>query len=193
MTANAAIRPATYADIEALPEGVVGEIVYGALETHPRPAPRHAVASNLLGAELTTPFQRGRGGPGGWVFMAEPQLHLGRHVLVPDLAAWRAVRLNPLPETSYIDITPDWVGEIISPSTRRMDRGAKREAYAETNVAHLWLVDPIERLLEAFTLEGGRWTLVAAVTSGGVVAVRPFDAVSFPLDDLFPFDPPSAT
>lgn len=190
--ADVVLKRATAADIAALPEGIVGEIVYGMLETHPRPAPRHSVAAFSLGGELKDPFQKGHGGPGGWVFMIEPELHLGSHVLVPDLAGWRSPRLPTLPDTPYLTVPPDWVCEIVSPSTRRLDRGSKRDAYAETGVAHLWLLDPIERLLEAFTLVDGRWTLVAAVTSGGTVTAPPFDAISFPLDGLFPFDPPSA-
>lgn len=123
-------RPATYADIEALPPHVVGEVLFGVLHSHPRPAPRHAAASSAIGIELGNPFQRGRGGPGGWVFIDEPELRLGPHVIVPDIAAWRRERLPTPPEAAFIATPPDWVCEVMSPSTGRTDRTDKLAIYA---------------------------------------------------------------
>ena len=134
-SADARQRAATYEDLLAVPEHLVAEILFGRLVTHPRPAPRHAVARSALGSVLGPPFQFGRGGPGGWIFMVEPELHLGAHVVVPDLAAWRRERLPALPETAWIEIAPDWVCEVLSPSTERYDRGDKRLIYAEAGVA----------------------------------------------------------
>jgi Uma2 family endonuclease len=121
-------RPATYADIEALPPNIVGEILFGELVTHPRPSPRHAAASSSLSGELAGPFQKGRDGPGGWVFFSEPELHLGPHVVVPDLAGWRRKRLKNYPETNYFELAPDWVCEVLSGSTERRDRASKRQS-----------------------------------------------------------------
>ncbi len=126
-------RPATYADLQAVPEHLVAEIIDGALETHPRPRPRHAVVAAELTAELVPPFGRGRGGPGGWIFMVEPELHLGTQVVVPDIAGWRRSRLPTEPETAFIETPPDWVCEILSPSTTRIDRG--RSAASTLNSA----------------------------------------------------------
>lgn len=189
--AQPAQRQATYADIEALPETLVGEIIDGVLETHPRPRPRHGIAMSRLAGELESPFGRGRGGPGGWIFASEPEIHFGPNVVVPDLAGWRQERLRELPETAFYELAPDWVCEVLSPSTARLDRGAKRRIYAEAGVGHLWLLDPVAGELEAFQLEGRRWLLLATVQRGEEVRVPPFDAVAFPLDDLFPFDNPS--
>lgn len=190
--AEAAPRWATYADLEAVPDHLVAEIVDGVLETHPRPRMRHGMAAGELYAELTLPFRRGRGGPGGWIFVIEPEVHLGRHVVVPDIAGWRRERLPAEPETAYTDIPPDWVCEILSPSTARLDRGPKRRIYAEASVGHLWLLDPTDGVLEGFALTGGSWLLLGTVARGETVTLPPFDAVSFPLDDLFPFDDPAA-
>lgn len=187
---EALTREATYADLEAVPAHLVAEIIDGVLETHPRPRPRHTFAATGLAGELTGPFQRGRGGPGGWVFSVEPELHLGSNVVVPDLAGWRKERLAREPADAFIEVAPDWVCEILSPSTARLDRGAKRRIYAEAGVEHLWLLDPAARELEAFTLEGRRWLLVATIQRGELVQVPPFDAAPFALDDLFPFDTP---
>jgi Uma2 family endonuclease len=192
MTTSLAKRPATYDDLLAVPPPLVAELVFGALETHPRPSPRHAAASSNLGAELTGLFQRGRGGPGGWIFLDEPELHLGAHVVVPDIAGWRAERLAALPDTPYLTIAPDWVCEVLSPATERLDRGAKRQVYAEAGVSHLWLVDPRARLLEAFSLRDGAWTLVATAENDDEVRVAPFDAAAFSLGHLWPFDPPTS-
>src|SRR5262245_34870684 len=105
-------RPATYADIEALPPNVVGEIVFGVLYAHPRPTPRHARAAGRALAELDGPFDRGTGGPGGWVILVEPELHLGSHVVVPDIAGWKRDRLTPFPDAAFIDTPPDWLCEV---------------------------------------------------------------------------------
>lgn len=185
-------RPATYADLQAVPEHLVAEIIDGALETHPRPRPRHAVVAAELTAELVPPFGRGRGGPGGWIFMVKPELHLGTQVVVPNIAGWPRSRLPIEPETAFIETPPDWVCEILSPSTTRIDRGPKRRIYAEFGVGHLWLLDPTAGLLESFTLTEGTWRLDGTVQRGETVALPPFDAVPFPLDDLFAFDDPAA-
>lgn len=191
MTADPAIRRATYADLEAVPPHLVAEIIDGRLETHPRPAPRHGVAAVSLGAELSGPFQTGRGGPGGWIFAVEPELHLGDHVVVPDLAGWRRETLRSEPTTAYVAVRPDWVCEILSPATSRLDRGPKRNIYGEAGVSFLWLLDPMERQLECFALAGGQWLLQATFEPGDEVRVAPFDAVGFRLDVLFPFDDPA--
>jgi Uma2 family endonuclease len=192
--ADIAVRPAAYTDLEAMPENLVAEIIDGALETHPRPRPRHARATTRLTRQLTNRYEEGEGDPGGWVFIIEPELHLGRDVVVPDLAGWRAERLTVEPEHAFIDIAPEWVCEIISPSTARLDRGPKRRIYAEAGVSHLWLFEPAEGTLEAFALSGRQWLLLATIQRGEQVSVAPFEAASFPLDDLLPFDaPPSSS
>lgn len=189
--AETATRLATYADLEAVPDHLVAEIIDGALETHPRPRPRHATAAVELAGELVPPFRHGRGGPGGWIFMVEPEIHLGSQVVVPDLAGWRRERLPAEPDTAYVETPPDWVCEILSPATTRIDRGPKRRIYAEAGVGHLWLLDPGDGVLEAFALTGGRWLLLGTVQRGEMVELPPFDAVPFALDDLFPFDDPA--
>jgi Uma2 family endonuclease len=181
---------ATYADLEAVPPHLVAEIIGGELVTHPRPAPRHASAAIELGFEIAGPYGRGRGGPGGWIFLAEPELHLGADVVVPDLAGWRRERLPVEPETAYVEVAPDWVCEISSPSTRDYDRGPKRALYAAAGVGYLWLLDPRAKLLEAFALTQGKWLLLNTFQAEDAVSVAPFDAVSFPLTNLFPFDAP---
>ncbi len=175
-------RPATYADIEALPEHLVGEIIGGRLVASPRPSPIHVRSASDLGALLSFPFRFGRGGPGGWWIIAEPELHFGKDILVPDLAGWRRERMPVLPETAWFELAPDWVCEVLSPSTARFDRGEKLGLYAREKVAHLWLLDPLARLLEVFRLEGGNWVLVSVHTESAVVRAEPFDAIELDLD-----------
>ncbi len=187
---NLARKRATYADLEAAPPHLVAELINGALEAHPRPLSRHSVAANSLGDELTSPFQKGRGGPGGWIFMVEPELHLGADVLVPDLAGWRRERLPSLPDKAGLTIAPDWLCEILSPSTARLDRGPKMQIYARHGVAFLWLLDPATHVLESYQLADGKWVLQGTATGSDDVRLPPFDAISFPLSELFPLDPP---
>ena len=122
-------RPATYEDVLASPPDVVAEVVAGVLYQSPRPALPHAMAASVVGEELGPPFKRGKGGPGGWIILDEPEVHLGRDIVVPDLGGWRRQTLQELPEAAYLTVAPDWVCEVSSPSTRALDRGAKLEVY----------------------------------------------------------------
>lgn len=177
--------PATYQDVLDAPPHMVAELVDGALHLQPRPAFPHAIASSSLATELGSPFQKGRGGPGGWWIVFEPELHLGPDVLVPDIASWRRDRM-PAPSGPWTDLAPDWLCEVLSPSTRSFDLVDKRRVYARCGVAHLWLVDPIDRTLEAFALRDGQWVLTAALRDADEVRVPPFDAIAFPLSELWP-------
>ncbi len=174
-------RPATYEDLCAVPDHLVAEILDGELHTSPRPAPRHAVASSGLGTDLGGPFDRGRGGPGGWWILAEPELHLGDDVLVPDLAGWRRTRLPEMPAEAFFRLAPDWVCETLSPSTERIDRGKKLAIYARESVAHLWLLNPIAETLEAYRLEQGRWLLLVTHAGDVTARIEPFEAAELEL------------
>jgi Uma2 family endonuclease len=178
--------PATYQDVLDAPPHMVAEIVDGALHLHPRPALPHAHVSSSLGMELGGPFQKGRGGPGGWWIIDEPELHLGPSILVPDIAGWRRERMPDLPDAPWTDLAPDWACEVLSPGTRGFDLTDKRRIYAESGVAHLWLIDPAPRTFEAFALQDGRWVLIAALKQDDEIRVAPFEAISFPLSTLWP-------
>jgi Uma2 family endonuclease len=178
-------RFATYEDLFDLPENVVGEIINGRLVTHPRPAPKHAIAYSSLGDELVGPYHKGRGGPGGWWILDEPEVHLDGDILVPDIAGWRRERMPKAPETAWFDLAPDWLCEILSPSTARMDRIEKLPIYARWGVKHVWLIDPDLRTLEAFENADGRWLLIATLKDDDPVSLPPFDAISFSLAGLW--------
>ena len=176
---------AVYEDLLALPDGVVGEIVDGELYSSPRPSARHANAASSLLSELHRPFQFGRGGPGGWWILIEPELRLGQQVLVPDLAGWRKTRLQKLPDVDYFDLVPDWVCEILSPSNARLDRTKKVPEYAKLGVKHLWLVDPIATTLEVFRLENTRWLLLQTFSAKDKFRAEPFEVLEFDLSSLW--------
>src|SRR6185503_17557356 len=125
MSAHPARQRATYEDVLAAPRNRVAEILFGVLHSHPRPAAPHARAASVLGVRLGGPFDLGEGGPGGWVILDEPEVHLGEHVLVPDLAGWRRERMPALPEAAYFELAPDWVCEVLSPGTQAIDRADK--------------------------------------------------------------------
>ena len=177
--------PATYDDLLQVPHHLVAEIVDGDLHATPRPAPRHAAASSGLGGALHGPFDKGRGGPGGWRILDEPELHLGRDVVVPDIAGWRRERLPHLPDEAYFTVAPDWICEVVSPSTAAFDRTKKLAVYARERVSHAWLVDPLAQTIEVLRLEGGRWTIVSACAGLDVVRVEPFEAIELDLTLLW--------
>ena len=182
---TAARAHATYEDLLALPEGVTGEIIYGALVTHPRPRPRHANAGSTLGGDLHGAFQRGRGGPGGWWILDEPEVHASGHVVAPDLGGWRVERMAELPETAYFPLAPDWVCEVLSRGTAKRDRGSKMDAYAEMGVGHLWLVDVDVQTVEIYRREGGNWLRLATFADEALFRAEPFDAVELDLGALW--------
>ncbi|MFT4046518.1 MAG: Uma2 family endonuclease [Solimonas sp.] len=178
-------KPARYEDLFDLPDHMIGQIVHGVLHAQPRPAPPHARATTRLIGHIEPPFRGGRGGPGGWEILVGPELHLGPHILVPDLAGWRRERLPELPETAYFDLPPDWICEVLSPSTARLDRIEKMPIYAQFVVQWLWLLDPQARTLEVFSLDRGRWTLEGSHADDARVKAPPFDAVELELDPLW--------
>lgn len=180
-------RRATYQDIIDLPESMIGEILDGELHVQPRPAVPHARAGSALGALLGGPFDYGGGGPGGWVILYEPELHLGQDpdVLVPDLAGWRRARMPEVPSTPAITLAPDWACEILSPSTAKVDRTKKLQIYAREGVGHVWLIDPTLKTLEILRLESNRWTLVAAHADDAKIRAEPFEAIELDLAPLF--------
>jgi Uma2 family endonuclease len=176
---------ATYKDLLEVPDIMVAEILDGELYASPRPAMRHSQAASELGGQLWGPFRRGRGGPGGWWILDEPELHLGEDVLVPDLAAWRRDRLPQIPDTAAISLAPDWICEVISPSTEQIDRVRKLPIYAREGVGHAWLINPQTKTLEVFRRAENGWVLLS--THGGNEAVRaePFEAVAIELAELW--------
>jgi Uma2 family endonuclease len=170
-------RPATYADLERLPANMVGELIDGVLYASPRPRARHALAAGNAFVDLNGPFDRGRGGPGGWYLLPEPELRLASATVVPDIAGWRRERMGPLRDVAYFDLAPDWVCEVISPSTGRLDRGPKMDVYAAAGVPFLWLLDPEQRTLETYRCESERWVRLRTFVDDEPVRAEPFDAI----------------
>ena len=183
--AQRARRKARYEDLCNLPDHLVGEIVNGELVATPRPLYRHGRVAAGLMEEVGPPYQRGRGGPGGWWILPEPEIHLGDHVLVPDLAGWRRERMPALPEGNWTSLPPDWVCEILSPGTVRLDRVIKVPIYGESRVGFLWLVDPGNRSLEVFRLEANRWLLLGSFAETDKARAEPFQEIEIDLADLW--------
>jgi Uma2 family endonuclease len=178
-------KDATYADLYDIPENYVGEILGGELYAFPRPAFPHAFSAYALGVKIGSPFHFGVNGPGGWLVLFEPELRMGDDVLVPDLAGWRRERLPAVSTGEYPAIAPDWVCEVLSPSTERIDRAKKLAIYARESVRYAWLVDPLQQTLEVLGLEAERWTLLGTHEADARVRAEPFAAVELDLGNLW--------
>jgi len=177
-------RRATYDDLLQVPDHRVAEIVDGDLYVSPRPGSRPTLAASVLGFELVSRFSPGRG-TGDWWILFGPELHFGDDVLVPDLAGWRRGRMPEFPDIAFFTLAPDWVCEVVSPTTEPLDRAKKMPVYARENVSHLWLVNPMVRTLEVYRLAEGRWLVLGTHEGGARVRPEPFDAVELDLAPLW--------
>lgn len=176
-------RRATHEDLLRVPDTQIAEIVEGDLVVSPRPATPHAFAATEIAADLLPTFhgRTARTGPGGWWILAEPELHLSEDVLVPDLAGWRCDRMPALPNAGALVVAPEWVCEILSPSSIRHDRIGKMRCWAREGVGFVWLVDPAAHTLETFRLESDRWTVAASHAGDESARVDPFGEVEIGL------------
>ncbi len=183
MSAKPLKTGATYEDLCEVPDHYVAEMFDGDLYGSPRPALPQAHASSVLGHQLGGSFHHS--GAGGWVILDEPELHFGRDVLVPDLAGWRRERLPKLPAQAYMTLAPDWICEVLSPSTEAIDRTKKLRIYAREGVAHAWLLEPLMQTLEVLSLDAGKWASLATHEGPGNVRAVPFDAIELALGALW--------
>jgi Uma2 family endonuclease len=179
--------PSVEAAFQAAPPEMVAEILDGELHLSPRPARPHANVATNLGILIGGPFKFGRGGPGGWVILDEPELHLGPRPdkLVPDLAGWRRERLPQAvggeEAPAHYDVAPDWACEVLSERTRLRDKGAKMRIYAREGVRHLWHVDPLARTLDIFRRQEGQWLLIGSFAGEERILAEPFEAIELEL------------
>lgn len=176
---------ATYEDLVHLPENMVGEIIEGELFASPRPGAPHARFASALGMDVGGAYDRGRNGPGGWWILDEPELHFGRNVLVPDLAGWRRERMPLLPENQIFFIAPDWICEVLSPSTGRLDRTKKMPIYARHEIAWAWLVDPLQRIVEVKMLQDDKWVEMAIFGGSDKMRAQPFEEIEIDLESIW--------
>lgn len=178
-------RKATYQDVLDAPPNVVAQIIDGDLHLLPRPSWQHVKANGRLYSALERRFSRDGEGPGEWEILSGPEMHLGEDVLAPDIAGWQAENFIPRPGTPWLDCAPDWVCEVLSPSTGKHDLGSKSEIYAREDVSHLWIVDPEALTLQAFALSGKKWQMIATVSGEAMVSVPPFETLNIPLSRLW--------
>jgi Uma2 family endonuclease len=183
MTAELLKKGATYDDVREAPDLHVAEILDGDLYASPHRALPHINAASVLGGQLGNAFHRH--GSGGWVILDQIEIHLGKDVLVPDLAGWRRERMPRPPPDAYLTLAPDWVCEILSPSTEALDRGKKLQRYAREGVGHVWLIEPLKQTLEWLSLVSGKWSRLAVHEGRANVRVPPFDAIELELGALW--------
>jgi Uma2 family endonuclease len=179
-------RRATYEDLEAVPEGLKAEIIDGELHIYQHPASGHQLAASILVQLLGPPLQLAKRGPGSWWIIHEPWVEFGKgNIFRPDLAGWRRERMPSYIDVNVITLAPDWVCEVHSPSTVKVDRGRKLQFYAQHGVTHAWYIDPLDRWVEIYELQDAR--LVMCATYGGNERIRavPFESVEIPLAYLW--------
>jgi Uma2 family endonuclease len=181
----------TLADLDALPAGKVGEIIEGVLYTMTKPRMRHQRTTRKIGGSVGIPFDDGVGGPGGWWIVSEPGIELrGTPEISPDLAGWRRNRMPEMPVDEPIRMVPDWICEILSPTTRRHDLLIKLPYYARVGVPYAWLVDLDARTVTAQRLDGGRWHTLGVFGDDREARIEPFDVVPLDVASWWPPEPP---
>jgi Uma2 family endonuclease len=184
--AEPATKMVTYEDLYRIPENVTGEIIDGELIVTPRPSRKHGYAASSLGGRLTPSYQFGEGGgPGGWIFLVEPEIGLGENIMVPDVAGWKRALFPVDEDHNWISVPPDWVCEVLSPGTARTDKTVKMPVYARFGIPYLWFIDPAVRTLDAFRLEDGKWVVVGLFVQDDKVRIEPFSDVEIDLSILW--------
>ncbi|MFZ2448541.1 MAG: Uma2 family endonuclease [Syntrophobacteraceae bacterium] len=179
-------KRATYDDLYTIPEHSVGQIIDGELIVTPPQSRHHALAAGVLSAKVSWSYVLGKdGGPGGWIVLFGSEVKLGEDILVPDLAGWRKERFPEVEETNWISVCPDWVCEILSPSTIRVDKIKKMTIYARHNVGHFWLIDPAAKTLDVLRLESGRWVVLGVYADNDKVRAEPFEQAEISLGSLW--------
>jgi Uma2 family endonuclease len=185
-------RPATAADI-AHAERL--EVLGGEIAEKASPSAEHGAAQFAFG-ELLTPFNRrpgGGGGPGGWWLMTEVEVELEAHeVFLPDIAGWRRERAPARPRGRAVRLRPDWVCEIRSASTARVDSVAKLRVYHRCGVPHYWICDPDTETLLVYRWSEAGYVAVLSAQRGERVRAEPFDAIEIAVGVLFGEEPPDA-
>lgn len=166
-------------EVERLPENMTGEVIDGELHVMGRPS----IAHQNVETEVSADLRRSGGGPGGWLIVPEVEVRFPTdELVVPDLSGWRRERIAGRESESPALVRADWVCEILSDSTRLKDLGPKRDLYARQGVPHLWVIDPLAHILEAFALERARWVLLGMWSEAQVaVGIEPFPDGRFEL------------
>ncbi|MBF0224218.1 MAG: Uma2 family endonuclease [Desulfobacterales bacterium] len=179
-------KNATYNDLYKIPENMIGQIINGELIIMPRPSPRHIKVSSSIGVFISSFYEFGwNGGPGNWIILDEPEIKLGENIFVPDIAGWKKERLSKFPKTNYISLSPDWICEVLSPSTEKTDRAKKMPIYAQFGVPYLWIINPIEKTLEIFKLSGKQWIVLAIYAEDDKFRDEPFQEIEIDLQNLW--------
>lgn len=184
-------KSSLYERLLALPDNVIGEIINGELVVSPRPGGMHLLAASVLNRRIGSPFSDGIGGPGGWWILEGPEIEFEneKQHYVPDLAGWKKERMPQVPVGHIFTVVPDWVCEIVSPSSRRYDRIEKFKVYGLHGVGYYWVIDPEAQSLEAYQLENGRWLAIGGFSQTERARVPPFETVEIDLALLWPAPP----
>jgi Uma2 family endonuclease len=87
--------------------------------------------------------------------------------------------------SAAFELPPDWVCEVLSPSTEMLDRAQKVPHYARAGVSHVWLLNPRARTLEVLALDGTGYRIANVSADDAAVRALPFDAIELELDLLW--------
>ena len=180
-------KVATYADLEAVPDHLVAEILFGQFVVRPiSPTIREGLARTALAMTVGRELHKR-----GYILLSQAEVRIGGHVIVPDLSCWRIRDIADTCDATFIDFAPEWVCEVLADCTEIRDRGDKSKIYAQHGVKNLWLIDPAVQSLECLRCEADGWKLNHVFFESEDVRAEPFDYFTFPLSDLWPFDPPT--
>lgn len=169
------------------PSNLRAELLHGTVLMAPAPAPLHQVHVAELLRRLSGYDRRGRGptDPGGWLIVPDPEVDLGEapDKFRPDVAGWRFERATFSLREPAITVAPDWVCEVLSPSTETIDRAIKAPLYASYGVEWLWLIDPEDCSIEVFHNDRGTFRPTHTFRASSAGSLPPFEGA--PMSQFF--------
>ncbi len=167
---------------EEMTESQKTEFINGEIIVHSPAKLRHIKASDLLYRVLSTFVDLH---DLGLVAHEKLLVSLTRNDYEPDVSFFRQEKAAAFTSDQMQFPSPDFIAEILSPSTERNDRRLKKRDYAAHGVSEYWIIDPEARTIEQHILEGGDYRLIGTWSADERVASTAVEGFDIPARAIF--------